>query len=144
VGRGSYKPEPIYGLMTPSTTAPWATLGHQGVGQYSWPYFFPERGSFERDLLEQNPNAAYQRGLDAYFGMLLPGTAPQRFFASQQDETYNRYLGWALAQPDVGYGYVDFLQDYLPSLETMYRNLSPQARGSRFPGSAPRGRWIGY
>lgn len=114
-----------------------------------WPTF----GSLGSEFYEANPNAAYQR-LMGQMGLISSQSPFGKYAAGQRDDAYQTYLaklgnmGENAVQNMPGspthYNYTDFLQEWGPQLSQNFQALSPSQRGERFPGGAPRARWIGW
>lgn len=112
-----------------------------------WPSF----GTLGNDFYENQPSAAYQRLLNQ-MGLGAGAQSPfAKYAQGQRDDAYNSYLaklggmanGGGMGDP-TQYSYVDFLQEYGPTLNSSFANLTPSQRGEKFGGGAPRARWIGW
>jgi hypothetical protein len=109
-----------------------------------WPTF----GSIGSELIENTPQAGYQRMLNQ-MGLFGSQSPFGKYAAGQSTEAYNSYLGKLSGMAGTGqdptqYGYVDFLKEFGPSLSSTFKDLSPSQRGERFAGGTPRARWIGW
>jgi len=110
-----------------------------------------EYGSVGRNILNANPDAAYQMFTNQMF------TDPNNPYTSTQgsafgqyatsgkarDQAYNEFLGWASQPQNYNRDYVDFLQSYGPSLSYHYQQLPLSQQGYQNPGGLGRMHWSG-
>lgn len=110
---------------------------YQGAGGWANP------GSFQSDLYESNPDAAWQTLLDRLLGVQNAGNNREQFYQRQQQPWYNRYLSSLYAHGPT-YRWQDFLNDYSTDIQNQWNTASDTERGVIPNGGIGRLRYVGF